>query len=44
MFLFDTIGIALYTVIGVEKGINAGFSPIICIAFRNIICLFWWSN
>ena len=24
LFLFDTIGIALYTVIGVEKGISAG--------------------
>jgi len=32
LFLFDTIGIALYTVIGVEKGINAGFSPIISIS------------
>lgn len=32
LFLFDTIGIALYTVIGVEKGINAGFHPLICIS------------
>jgi len=32
LFLFDTIGIALYTVIGVEKGINAGFPPLICIS------------
>ena len=32
LFLFDTIGIALYTVIGVEKGISAGFPPVICIS------------
>ena len=40
MFLFDTIGIALYTVIGVEKGINAGFPPIICIALGTISACF----
>lgn len=40
MFLFDTIGIALYTVIGVEKGISAGFPPIICIALGTISACF----
>tara|TARA_R110000787_G_scaffold86285_2_gene183960 strand:+ start:3541 stop:4161 length:621 start_codon:yes stop_codon:yes gene_type:complete len=40
MFLFDTIGIALYTVIGVEKGINAGFSPLICIALGTLSACF----
>lgn len=40
MFLFDTIGIALYTVIGVEKGISAGFPPIICIALGTLSACF----
>ena len=40
LFLFDTIGIALYTVVGVEKGIAAGFSPIICIALGTITASF----
>ena len=35
LFLFDTIGIALYTIVGVEKGIAAGFSPIICISLGS---------
>ncbi|WP_435138953.1 trimeric intracellular cation channel family protein [Formosa sp. A9] len=30
LFLFDTIGIGLYTVIGVEKGISAQLDPVIC--------------
>ncbi len=40
LFLFDTIGIAFYTVIGVEKGINAGFSPLICIALGTLSACF----
>ncbi len=36
LLLFDTIGIALYTIVGVEKGIAAGFSPIICIALGTM--------
>lgn len=40
LFLFDTIGIALYTIVGVEKGIAAGFSPIICIALGTITACF----
>ncbi|MBB4119137.1 putative membrane protein YeiH [Mesonia hippocampi] len=40
LFLFDTIGISLYTVIGVEKGIEAGFSSIICIAIGTISACF----
>ena len=40
MFLFDTIGIALYTIIGVEKGISAGFPPIICIALGTLSACF----
>lgn len=40
LFLFDTIGIALYTIVGVEKGIAAGFSPVICVALGTISACF----
>lgn len=40
LFLFDTIGIGLYTVIGVEKGIAAGFDPVICIALGTMSACF----
>jgi len=40
LFLFDTIGIALYTIVGVEKGIAAGFHPTICIALGTITACF----
>ncbi|WP_020567550.1 trimeric intracellular cation channel family protein [Neolewinella persica] len=31
MFLFDTIGIALYTILGLQKALAFGLSPIICV-------------
>lgn len=40
LLLFDTIGIALYTIVGVEKGIATGFSPIICIALGTMTACF----
>lgn len=40
LFLFDTIGIALYTIVGVEKGIAAEFPPIICIALGTMSACF----
>jgi uncharacterized membrane protein YeiH len=40
LFLFDTIGIGLYTIVGVEKGISAGLDPIICIALGTISACF----
>ena len=40
LFLFDTIGIGLYTVIGVEKGLSADLHPIICIALGTISACF----
>lgn len=40
LFLFDTIGIALYTVIGVQKGIDANLHPIICIALGTMTASF----
>jgi len=40
LFLFDTIGIGLYTVVGVEKGIYADLHPIICVALGTISACF----
>jgi len=40
LFLFDTIGIGLYTVVGVEKGIVAGLNPVICIALGTVTACF----
>ena len=40
LFLFDTIGIGLYTVVGVEKGVTAELHPIICIALGTISACF----
>jgi len=40
LFLFDTIGIGLYTIVGIEKGINAGLHPIICILLGTISACF----
>ena len=40
LFLFDTIGIGLYTVVGIEKGIHADLHPVICIALGTITASF----
>lgn len=40
MFLFDTIGIGLYTVVGVEKGISAGLPAVMCIAVGTMSACF----
>ncbi len=40
LFLFDTIGIALYTVIGVEKGLAADLPALICIALGTMTACF----
>lgn len=40
LFLFDTIGIGLYTLVGIEKGLSAGLHPIICIALGTISACF----
>ncbi len=40
LFLFDTIGIALYTLVGIEKGIQMGLHPIICIALGTMSACF----
>lgn len=40
LFLFDTLGIGLYTVVGVEKGLSAGLPALICIAFGTMSACF----
>ena len=40
LFLFDTVGIGLYTVLGIEKGLSADFPPIICIAIGTMTACF----
>ncbi|WP_445956059.1 trimeric intracellular cation channel family protein [Yeosuana sp.] len=40
LFLFDTIGIGLYTIVGIEKGISAGLHPVICIALGTMTATF----
>lgn len=40
LFLFDTIGIALFTIVGVEKGIAAELHPIICVFLGTMSACF----
>ncbi len=40
LFLFDTIGIGLYTVVGIETGLVAGLHPIICVALGTMTACF----
>lgn len=36
LFIFDSIGLGLFTIIGIQKGINADLHPIICITLGTI--------
>lgn len=40
LFLFDTIGLGVFTLIGLEKGIITGLHPVICIALGTITACF----
>ncbi len=40
LFLFDTIGIGLFTMVGVEKGLSVELLPIMCIALGTITACF----
>ncbi len=40
LFLFDTIGIGLYTMVGIERGISVGLSSIMCIGLGTITACF----
>lgn len=36
LFLFDALGLGLFTIIGIQKGISVGLNPGICIALGTI--------
>lgn len=40
LFLFDTIGLGVFTLIGLEKGIDVGLHPVICIALGTMTACF----
>ncbi len=40
LFLFDTIGIGLFTMVGIEKGLAAELMPIMCIILGTITASF----
>ena len=40
LFLFDTIGLGVFTLIGLEKGIGVGLHPIVCIALGTMTACF----
>ena len=40
MFLFDTIGLGVFTLIGLEKGLAFGLSPVICVILGTITATF----
>lgn len=40
LFLFDTIGLGVFTLIGLEKGIDTGLHPVICIALGTMTACF----
>ncbi len=36
LFLFDSFGLGLFTIIGIQKGLNANLHPVICITLGTI--------
>ncbi|MCK0161997.1 trimeric intracellular cation channel family protein [Allomuricauda sp. F6463D] len=40
LFLFDTIGIGLYTMVGVEKGLEAELLPVMCVFLGTMTACF----
>ncbi|WP_276391161.1 trimeric intracellular cation channel family protein [Eudoraea chungangensis] len=40
LFLFDTLGIGLYTMVGIEQGLQADLLPIMCIALGTMTASF----
>ncbi len=36
LFLFDSVGLGLFTIIGIQKGIDLQFSPGICVALGTV--------
>ena len=40
MFLFDTIGLGVFTLIGIEKGIEYQLSPVVCVILGTLTATF----
>ena len=40
LFLFDTIGIGLFTMVGIEKGLSVELMPVVCIILGTITASF----
>ena len=40
LFFFDTLGIGLYTMVGIEKGLNVNLLPVMCIILGTITASF----
>jgi len=40
LFLFDTVGLGIFTILGIEKGLEVGLHPIICILLGTISACF----
>ena len=40
LFLFDTIGLGVFTLIGLERGIDTGLHPVICVALGTMTACF----
>jgi uncharacterized membrane protein YeiH len=40
LFLFDTIGLGVFTLIGLQKGVDAHLHPVICIALGTMTACF----
>lgn len=40
LFLFDTIGLGVFTIIGIEKGLQFDLDPVICIALGTMTASF----
>jgi uncharacterized membrane protein YeiH len=36
LFIFDSLGLGFFTVLGIQKGLQFGFSPLICVALGTI--------
>jgi uncharacterized membrane protein YeiH len=37
LFIFDSFGLGLFTIIGIQKGLNAGIHPLICIGLEPLL-------
>lgn len=40
LFLFDTIGLGVFTLIGLQKGLNTGLHPVVCIVLGTTTACF----